>query len=127
MVEVVEVVNVVGIFCDCLLDIFNFCIFEDLSRLIVKFKRLFGKDEEDFKFRVIFDNRFFVFFVFWEVGEYLISIKKYWDYVKGSFFFVMVVVFEVGNLIGWLCGVGFEIFGLKFFEDYNDGLLFVSF
>lgn len=40
MVEVVEVVNVVGILCDCFLDMFSVCIFEDLKRFIVIFKRL---------------------------------------------------------------------------------------
>lgn len=78
------------------------------------------------KLRVILDNKFFVFFVLWEFGLYLISIKKYGLYVKNSFFIVMVVVFEVGNVIGWLCGVGFEILGLKFFDDYNNGFLSVS-
>lgn len=127
MVEVVEVVKVVGIFCDCFLDILNLCVLEDFVRFNVMLKRLMSCKEEFFKFRVILDNSFFVLFVLCELGEYLISIKKYGFYVKNSFFSVMVVVFEIGNVIGRLCGVGFEILGLKFFDDYIDGFLSVSF
>lgn len=126
MVEAAEAVNAVGTPCDCLLDIPNLRIPEDLSRLTAKLKRPSGKDEEDLKLRVTSDNRPFVSFVPREAGEHLISIKKYRDHVKGSPFSVMVVAPEAGNPIGRPCGVGLEIPGLKLPEDYNDGLLSAS-
>ena len=126
MVEAAEAVNAVGTPCDCLLDIPNLRLPEDLNRLTAKLKRPSSRQEEDLKLRVTSDNKPFVSFVPREPGEHLISIKKNRDHVKGSPFSVMVVAPETGNAIGRPCGVGLEIPGLKLPDDYNNGLLTAS-
>ena len=125
MVEAAEAVNAVGRPCDCLLDIPNLHLPEDVEsgKLVATLKRPSSNREEEVKLKVTSDKQLCVSFVPREPGEHLISVKKYGRHVDNSPFSVMVVAPEEGNSIGRPCGVGLEIPGLKLPEDYTSGRL----
>lgn len=93
----------VGIFMDVLLKIIE----SDLSQLIVSICVFLG-NEEFCLLKCLFNWYIGIFFIFKEVGEYVVSVCKSGKYVINSFFKILVGLFEIGDVSKvWVWGKGF--------------------